>query len=100
MRKISERQRWIMLGHDHFGGFRNPTCRYNRGCGPPKLKQRKRAETLRQPLAQLSRHGIAIWKLAAVGLIDRSRRHAHVMARGHIVPPEHVGACEAAIAFL
>ena len=25
MRKIDERQRWIMVGHDHFGGFRNPT---------------------------------------------------------------------------
>ena len=68
--------------------------------GPQNWNNGKRTQTLRQPLAQLSRHCIAIRKFAAVGLVDRPRRGAHVVARRHIVPPEHVGAGETGIAFL
>ena len=100
MRKIGERQRRIVLGHDQLGGFRNPARRGDRGGRPPELEQGKRAETFGQPLAQFSGHGVAIGKLAAVGLVDRSRRRAPIVVGRHIVPPEHVGAGEAAVARL
>src|SRR5215510_7269619 len=100
MGKISERQRWIVLGHDQFGSFGNPARGGDCGCWSPELKQRKRTQTLRQPFAQLSWHSIAVRKLAAVRLVDRPRRGTHVVAGRHVVPPEHVGAGEAAIALL
>ena len=95
MRQIDERQRRIVLGHDQLGGFGNPARRGDRGGRPPELKQRKRTEPLGQPLAQFGRHGVAIGQLAPVGLVDRPRRRAEIVARRHVVPPEHVGAGEA-----
>src|ERR1700748_1714175 len=100
MWKISKRQRWIVLGHDDLGGFCDPARRGDRRRRSPELEQRKEAKAFGQPLAQRSRHRIKIWKFAAVGLVDRTRRRAHVVARRHIVPPEHIGAREGVVAFL
>ena len=60
--------------------------------GPQNWNSGKGPETLRQPIAQLCRHRVAIRQLAAVRLVDRPRRRTEIMARRHIVPPEHVGA--------
>ena len=61
----------------------------------PELEQRKRPELCRELIAQSRGLRVAVGNLAAVGLVDRARRHRDVGGRRHVVPPEHVGAGEA-----
>jgi hypothetical protein len=58
----------------------------------------KRAQPRRQLVAQLERLGVAVRQLPAIGAIDRPRRHADVVARRHVVPPEQIGGGESGIA--
>ena len=66
--------------------------------GPQKWNNGNGPNPLDQFIAQLERLGVAIRQLAAVGAVDRPRRHADVMARRHVVPPEQIGGGESGIA--
>src|SRR5262252_1543446 len=80
------------------GGFGNPARARNRGRRPPEMKQRKAPEPLRQLRAKFEGLGIAVGQLAAVRLVDGPWRHADIVRRGHVVPPEQVGAGERRVA--
>ena len=80
MRQIGQGKGRIVLGHDQLGGFGDPSRRCDRRGRPPELKQRKRTEPLGQAIPQAGRHGVAIRQLAPVGLVDRPRCRAEIMA--------------------
>src|SRR5580704_14301611 len=62
------------------------------------MEQWEWAKPRRQFVAQRERLGVAVRQLAAVGAIDRPRRHADVVACRHVVPPEQIGGGEGGIA--
>ena len=98
MRQVDERQgRGARAAHMQ-GGIGDPARRHDRGRGSPEAEQRKGAELLRQLVAQRDGLGVAVRQLAPVRLVDRPRRHADVVARAHVVPPEHIGGGEIWIA--
>ncbi len=79
-------------------GIRDPARGGDRRRRTPELEQRKRAELVRELVAQLERLRVAVRQLAAVGLVDRPRRDADVVRGRHVVPPEQIGAGEGRVA--
>ncbi len=100
VREVNERKRG-RAGAPHVQRrVGDPARRGDVGGRPPEMEQRERPKLRGQLLAQLQGLRVAIGELAAVGLVDRTRRDAHVVARSHIVPPEQIGGGEGGIATL
>src|SRR6516225_1122699 len=97
MRKVGEGQSWVGLRHHEFACVCNPARGGDRGPWSPKLEQGEWAKPLRQLIPQLTWHRVAIGQLATIRLVDRARGGAEIMARRHVVPPEHVGAGESGV---
>ena len=91
MRHVYQRQVRIVPRHDALSGPADPLRRRDPGTGAPVAEQRERAERSGEPVAQTGRVGVAVRFLAAIGVIDRPRRHRPVDAGAHRVPPAHVG---------
>ena len=68
--------------------------------GPQNSNSGKGPSAAVQLVAQVRGRRVAVRQLAAVRLVDRPRRHADVVARPHVVPPEQVGAGEGRVALL
>src|SRR5258708_9545430 len=100
VRQIGQSKGWIALGHQKLRRIGDPASRGDRRGRSPELKQWKGPKTFGQAIPQAVRHGVTVWQFAPVRLVDRARGGTEIMARRHVVPPEHVGAGEGGITLL